>query len=90
MRRFPELLPEGPDEPGAELSRRARDWLRDEWSGESFMAIGMQDEIVGPPVMNALRGVVRGCPEPYEMPEAGHFVQEWGAEVARRSLAAFG
>ncbi len=54
------------------------------------MAIGMQDEIVGPPVMNALRGVVRGCPEPYEMPEAGHFVQEWGAEVARRSLAAFG
>ena len=89
VRRFPQLVPEHRDDDGAEVSRRARDWLRDEWSGESFMAIGMQDEILGPPAMNALRRVVRGCPEPYEIAEAGHFVQEWGEEVARRSLEAF-
>ena len=89
VRRFPQLVPEHRDDPGAEVSRRARDWLRDEWSGESFMAIGMQDEILGPPAMHALRRAVRGCPEPYEIAKAGHFVQEWGEEVARRSLEAF-
>ena len=89
VRRFPRLVPERPDDPGAEVARRARSWLRAEWSGASFMAIGMQDEVLGPPAMYALRRVVRGCPEPYEIAEAGHFVQEWGEEVARRSLEAF-
>ena len=89
VRRFPHLVPENPGDPGAETARRARDWLRREWSGQSFMAIGMQDEILGPPAMRALRKVVRGCPGPFEIEEAGHFVQEWGEEVARRSLAAF-
>ena len=41
-------------------------------------------------VMKALRKVIRGCPEPYEVKSAGHFVQEWGAEVAKKALAAFG
>ena len=72
------------------FAQRAREWLSTEWSGQSFMAVGMQDEILGPPAMAALRRVVRGCPEPYELAEAGHFVQEWGEEVARESLAAFG
>jgi hypothetical protein len=40
--------------------------------------------------MASLRAVIRGCPEPYIHPHAGHFVQEWGEEVAERALAAFG
>ena len=39
--------------------------------------------------MHALRSVIRGCPEPYEMTYAGHFVQEWGEEVAKEALIAF-
>jgi hypothetical protein len=53
------------------------------------MAIGMKDPVLGPPVMRALRNDIRGCPEPYEHHEAGHFVQEWGEEIAREALAAF-
>jgi hypothetical protein len=34
--------------------------------------------------------VIRGCPEPLVLPQAGHFVQEWGEEIARAALAAFG
>ena len=32
--------------------------------------------------MRALRTGSRGCPEPMEVPEGGHFLQEWGAPVA--------
>ncbi len=89
VRRFPNLVPDNPEAPGAALSRRAREWLRTKWSGPVFIAIGMQDPVLGSPVMNALRRVIKGCPEPYEMPEAGHFVQEWGEEVAKKALKAF-
>jgi pimeloyl-ACP methyl ester carboxylesterase len=90
VRRFPDMVPDHPDAPGAALSRRAAEWLRSEWSGESFMAVGMTDPVLGPPVMKALRSVIKGCPEPYEVKEAGHFVQEWGDVVAKKALEAFG
>ena len=54
------------------------------------MAIGMKDPVLGPPVMQALRNDIRNCPEPYEHSEAGHFVQEWGEEIAREAISAFG
>ena len=89
VRRFPEMVPDRPNAPGAELSRRAREWLRNKWTGQVFMAVGMKDPVLGPPVMQALRNDIRNCPTPYEHSEAGHFVQEWGEEIARRALAAF-
>jgi hypothetical protein len=50
----------------------------------------MKDPVLGPPVMAALRQTIRGCPAPLEIPEGGHFVQEWGEEIARVALRAFG
>lgn len=90
VRRFPEIVPDRPEAPGAALSRDARDWLRTQWKGPVFMAIGTQDPVLGPPVMQALRKDIAGCPEPYAHSEAGHFVQEWGADIARRALSVFG
>jgi haloalkane dehalogenase len=87
VRRFPQLVPDRPDAEGAALSRRARDWWRNEWRGESFMAVGAKDPVLGPPVMQALRKLIRGCPEPHVVPEGGHFLQEWGEEVARAAIA---
>lgn len=98
VRRFPELVmlkekgaadltPLSRD--GVETSLRARKFWSSEWTGESFMAIGMQDPVLGPPAMHFLRSVIRGCPPPLEVAEAGHFVQEWGAPVARAALAHF-
>jgi pimeloyl-ACP methyl ester carboxylesterase len=75
---------------GVEQSLRAAQFFRERWSGQSFMAIGMQDPVLGPPVMQALATVIRGCPKPLELPQAGHFVQEHGEEVARAALASFG
>ena len=53
------------------------------------MAIGMKDPVLGPQVMNVLRKMIRNCPEPYEVADARHFVQEWGEEVAKKALEAF-
>ena len=33
-----------------------------------------------------LQQEIRGCPEPCEIAEGGHFLQEWGEEVARKAL----
>jgi len=85
-RAFPNLVPDGPDAPGAELSRRARGWWTSSWKGESFMAIGATDPVLGPPVMNALRKIIRNCPEPYVHARGGHFLQEWGEDIAREVL----
>ena len=88
VRRFPNLVPDGPDADGAMLSRRARAFWRNEWQGRSFMAIGLTDPVLGRPVMEALRADIRGCPPPFEIADAGHFTQENGAALAERALAA--
>jgi haloalkane dehalogenase len=90
VRRFPPIVPDHPDADGAEISRKARQWLRTEWDGPTFMAVGMQDPVLGPPAMAYLRQQIRNCPPPLELEAAGHFVQEWGEEVATRALQAFG
>ena len=86
VRRFPNLVPDGPDTEGAAISRRARDWWRTEWTGRTAMAIGMTDPVLGPAVMADLRSDLRGCPPPVELPAAGHFVQEWGEDVLEGAL----
>jgi haloalkane dehalogenase len=90
VRQFPELVPATPDAPGAAISRAARDWFRDVWTGESFMAIGESDPVITPDAMHALRQNIRGCPPPLIIAEAGHFVQEWGDQVAPAALKSFG
>lgn len=90
VRQFPELVPVSPEMDGVAVSKRAAKFWSEEWQGESFMAIGMQDPVLGPPAMRALHRLIRNCPEPLEIAEAGHFVQEWGEQVATAALAHFG
>lgn len=89
IRRFPQFVPTSYDAPGAEISRKAREWFQNEWNGESFMAVGMADPVMGLPMMEILRGMIPRCPEPLKIEEASHFVQEWGEIVAKEALKAF-
>jgi haloalkane dehalogenase len=89
VRRFPELVPDRLDAPGAETSRHARDWWSNEWDGSSFMAVGGADPVITPDAMQGIRHYIRNCPEPMIVPDAGHFVQEWGEPIARAALEAF-
>jgi haloalkane dehalogenase len=89
VRRFPNLVPDNPDADGVALSRKAREFWSNSWTGKSFMAIGMKDPVLGPAVMHRLRQMIRHCPEPMEIPEAGHFTQEAGAAIVEHALRAF-
>ena len=86
VRRFPQLVPDRPDAPGAKISRQARQWWQSGWKGETFMAVGAKDPVLGPPVMKQLQAMIRGCPDPYIHAEGGHFLQEWGDDIAREAL----
>ncbi len=86
VRRFPNMVPDHPDAEGAALSRRAREWFGREWNGKTFMAVGMQDPVLGPPVMRQMARLIRNCPAPFEVADGGHFLQEWGEDVARQAL----
>lgn len=86
VRRFPNLVPDNPGAPGAAISRAAREWWTKDWKGEAFMAVGAKDPVLGPPVMRALQKIIRNCPEPWLHAEGGHFLQEWGEDVAREAL----
>ncbi len=90
VRRFPALVPTDPSMDGVAISRAAQRWWASDFDGRSFMAIGMADPVLGPAVMQRVRATIRRCPEPLELPDAGHFVQEWGEEVARAALDAWG
>ena len=90
LRAFPNLVPDGLDAPGAAISREATAFWRERWSGDSFMAVGMLDPVLGPPAMLSLRKLIRNCPPPLEVAEGGHFVQEWGAPIAAAALQRFG
>jgi haloalkane dehalogenase len=89
VRQFPELVPGDPEAPGAKMSQDARDWWRDTWTGQSFMAIGAADPVITPKAMHYVHSLIRGCPPPLVIEEAGHFVQEWGEPIARAALASF-
>jgi pimeloyl-ACP methyl ester carboxylesterase len=90
VRAFANMVPDSPEADGADIGRQAARFLKEEWSGQSLLAIGQRDPVLGEPVMRRLAGTIRGCPEPLLIPEAGHFVQEWGEPIARHALRHFG
>src|SRR5262249_48523269 len=89
LRAFPPMVPEMSQDDGAAISREAREFWRHQWSGQSMMAIGAQDPVLGVPVMQALRQLIRGCPGPMVREQAGHFVQEHGEPIARAAVGYF-
>ena len=90
VRRFPALVPIDPSMDGVDTGMAAVKFWSQDWSGDSFMAIGMRDPVLGPPAMKMLRKIIRNCPEPMEIADGGHFVQEWGEPIAEAACERFG
>jgi len=89
LRAFPPMVPQFTDSDGAAVSRQARDFWRDRWAGQTLMAIGAQDPVLGLPVMQGLQQLIRNCPAPLVLAQAGHFVQEHGQAVAQAAVGYF-
>ena len=90
LRAFPNRVPDGADADGAAISRQAVAFWQQRWQGDSLMAVGMQDPVLGLPTMQALQQQIRGCPAPLQVAEGGHFVPEWGGPIAQAALLHFG
>ncbi len=89
LRAFPAIVPEFADSDGAAISRQAREFWRERWAGQTLMVVGAQDPVLGASVMQGLQALIRGCPAPLVLEQAGHFVQEHGESVARHALDFF-
>ena len=89
LRAFPPMVPETPDADGAAISRQARGFWRQDWQGQTLMAVGMQDPVLGWPVMQELQETIHGCPEPMRLESVGHFVPEQGESVAQAAVRFF-
>jgi pimeloyl-ACP methyl ester carboxylesterase len=90
VRRFPDIVMVAPDMQGVDTAKAAAKWWKTEWTGDTFMAVGKADPVLGEATMSALRETINGCPAPMEIEDAGHFVQEWGAPIATAALKHFG
>ena len=90
VRAFPKLVPDHEDAPGAAISRDALAFWRERWSGAAFMAIGLQDPVLGEATMRPLHASIHGIAPALEVAQAGHFVQEWGEPIATAALHHFG
>jgi tRNA(adenine34) deaminase len=91
LRAFPRRVPEFRDSDGAAVSRQAREFWKRQWTGQTLMAVGTADPVLGLPVMEALRACIRGAEIGPLMllPQAGHFVQEHGAAIAAEAVRFF-
>jgi pimeloyl-ACP methyl ester carboxylesterase len=89
VRAFPQLVMTDPAMPGVPESRAAMKFWSEQWNGKAFMAIGAADPVLGVEVMRKLHALIRGCGEPLVIPDGGHFLQEWGGEVAAKAMDYF-
>jgi tRNA(adenine34) deaminase len=89
LRAFPAMVPETPAADGAAISREALAFWQRQWQGRSLMAVGMQDPVLGWPVMRALQAQIRNCPEPLRIEQGGHFVPEQGQAIAQAAVRHF-
>ena len=89
LRAFPAMVPEFEDSDGAAVSRQASDFWRERWQGQTLMAVGAQDPVLGLPVMQLLQKQIQGCPAPLVLNHAGHFVPEQGQAIAQHALGVF-
>lgn len=89
VRRFPQLVPIEPGMDGVEECDRARAFYKNDWNGQSFLAVGLRDIVLGEDVMTDLHSLFKNAPPLMKIAEGGHFVQEHGEQIAKAALDHF-
>ena len=92
VRRFPNLVMTSAEMDGADVSRAAMEFYKSTGQfkiDDVLMACGERDMVPGPKVMKYLARIWKNGCYYAEIGEAGHFVQEWGKQVAKMALQVF-
>ena len=87
LRAFAFLTPERAEDDAA--SDAVRQFWREQWQGRSLLVAGAQDAALDEAAMHTLHDNIRNCPEPWVLPQAGHFMPEHGRIIAERALTHF-
>jgi len=91
MRKFPELVAQESNLEGVDISLKTTEFWKTKWEGKTFIAVGMQDPTLWSGVIKYIQSMIKNYPDPLEIPEDAHFVQEAGGElVAQKALEYFG
>ncbi|KAH8819298.1 putative haloalkane dehalogenase [Xylogone sp. PMI_703] len=92
VRQFPKLVMIEPGMPGIDISEKTLSLYQtsEQFRTEDiFMACGPKDPVMGTEIMKTLSTVWKNGCYYTSIPEAGHFVQEWGDQVARLAIQVF-
>ena len=92
VRRFPNLVMVEPGMSGIDTSKKSLSLYQTSnrfQTEDIFMACGLKDPVLGTEVMNSLAAVWKNGCYYTDIPEAGHFVQEWGDQVAKLAIQVF-
>jgi pimeloyl-ACP methyl ester carboxylesterase len=89
FRQFPKFIPDKYNYPGADIGRSSKQFWQNKWQGESFVAVGAQDQILADTTKQLAQDVIRGCPDPMVIDDAGHFLFEWGDQILKSALRSF-
>ena len=92
VRRFPNMVMTEPGMSGIEISQKSVSFFKQKdhfRTQDIFMACGSQDRVFGVDVMHELAGMWKNGCYYMDIPQAGHFVQEWGDQVAMRAIQVF-
>ncbi len=87
---LPKILPIKKDAPGAERSREAQSWWREDFDGVAMMLAGMRDPLMPPDLMRELAADFHNLAAPIAVGSAGHFVPEWAEEFGEDLIAEIG
>ena len=88
LREFPNFIPDRPDRFGADIGKNSVRFWQHEWAGQSFVAVGTNDLILTD-TTKQLAKIINNCPAPMGLPDAGHFLFEWGEQIIKSALAHF-
>ena len=73
----------------AALLQSTQEFFRTAWQGQSLVVAGGRDTVFGLPAAQRLHALLRSSPPVWLLPEAGRFLPEQGAAVARRAVEYF-
>ena len=86
---FPKIVPEEKSHNGASICRDAENYFLKYYEGDVFIAAGIKDSVFTLEVMKELKCKFKNISDIYKVEDAGHFVQEWGADVVIEALKYF-
>jgi pimeloyl-ACP methyl ester carboxylesterase len=86
LRVMPKIFPNNQEKEGAEISKKAQDWLSNEFNGLALSISGMRDPLFPQDALNRFFNSINGINNLPGVDNAGHFLPEWAMEYGKNLI----